>query len=604
MTAEHDPILFLQRSPFFRSVPIPVLKELVLKCDCIRIASGQLLFSEGDEGDSLYVVIYGRLRALQTKGFAEESTIAEITSGELIGELALLTDEPRQASIIAIRDSKLLRLSKDTFVQFITSNPLLMFPIVKSSMLRLLKTKQNVLPSTDIMVIAPAGKGNAYINFARHLTQGLDHTASTLHLNHKNVLEVLGDYGIDKAALDDDDHEKLSDAFNALETKYRYIICETDKEYTAWTRRCLRQASTIFLVSDFSDDETLNPIEEAIFAQPARIRKTTQLILLHETSQHPTGTARWLLHRHIQAHHHMRAHSKDDFRRFVAIIRGRSISLVLGGGGARALAHVGVYKALTQLKIPIDLVCGSSFGALVGALIAMNLSIDEMIEHFQKELVHNKHLFNYTFPFVSLLSGKSWGVGFDNVFGNTQIEDLWKRYFCVTSNVSKSQSENRTRGSLSRAIRASVSLPGIVPPISNEEDDLFLDGSVLNNLPVDVMRQFAGSGQIIAVQPSPSVVLKAHIPDGYVSGWRLLYMRYFKSRSNTMIPSIAEIILKSIMLAGEGQEKLMCDHADFLINIDTKHIGLFDFHQIDKLIEMGYSTTMNQLSMMENLVLS
>ena len=560
MIIEHDPILFLQRSPFFSSVPLPALKKLLPKCDFVRIHSGEILFTQGDEGDSLYVVIYGRLRALQTRGSSEEIAIAEISTGELIGELALLTDEPRQASIIAIRDSKLLRLSKETFIQFITDNPLLMFPVVKASVLRLLKAKKTPSPGTDIMVIAPAGKGDAYIAFARHLTQGLDHVAQTLHLNRNNVLDVLSEYGIDQAALDDEHHEKLTDAFNALETKYRYIICETDKDYSAWTARCLRQASTIYLVSDFADDAALNPIEDAIFAQPMRIRKTTQLILLHEASEQPTGTARWLLQREVKAHHHMRAHSKEDFRRFVAVLRGHAISLVLGGGGARSLAHVGVYKALMQLKIPIDLVCGSSFGALVASMIAMNLGVEEMIICFKKELVNNKHLFNYTFPFMSLLSGKSWGVGFDNVFGDIQIEDLWKRYFCVASNITKNRSENLTRGSLSHAIRASVALPGIVPPISNENDELFMDGSVLNNLPVDVMRLFAGAGQVIAVQPSPSVILKAHIPDGYVSGWRLLFRRFFKSKTDQMMPTIAEIIFKSIMLAGEGQEKLMCDH--------------------------------------------
>ena len=156
---------------------------------------------------------------------------------------------------------------------------------------------------------------------------------------------------------------------------------------------------------------------------------------------------------------------------------------------------------------------------------------------------------------MSILSGKSWGVGFDHVFGDIQIEDLWKRYFCVASNITTNRSENLTRGSLSHAIRASVALPGIVPPISNENDELFMDGSVLNNLPVDVMRLFAGSGQIIAVEPSPSVILKAHIPDGYVSGWRLLFLRFFKSKADQMMPSIAEIIFKSIMLAGKTYER-------------------------------------------------
>ena len=112
---------------------------------------------------------------------------------------------------------------------------------------------------------------------------------------------------------------------------------------------------------------------------------------------------------------------------------------MLGGGGARGLAHIGVLRALQERSIPVDSVAGSSIGAILGAQLAMGWTWEAMLERNER-LWHDRRLrWDFTLPTVSLFSGRGSARVFDEVLGDRQIEDFWLPYLCTTVDLERVQ---------------------------------------------------------------------------------------------------------------------------------------------------------------------
>lgn len=584
---------FLRDTEMFRELSEEVLEKLSHHFETVYLESGQTLIQSGEIGDSLYLVANGRLRIFNAK----HEMMGEVGRGQLIGEVALLVHERRISTVIAIRDTALLKLSKEVFDEFIKNNPQQVLPIIRSTISRILSSEKAVTNTVATIVIAPAGNNQTHGEFARRFAEELSRYAPTVHLNRKKAVAHLKEvYGAEyDNLLVADKNETLINWLGEQEAKHHFVVYETQQEDSHWSRRCLRQADKILIVGNSEEDESLNSIETNIFSQKETLRKTTDLVLLHKYSN-PSNTTRWLRLRPVESHHHLKKESKEDLQRLIRIITGNGIALVLGGGGARGFAHIGVYKAMRELGIPIDLIGGTSFGAMVSSFFAMNDSPEIIVEKFNTYLVHNKKLFDYTLPVLSLISGAGWTNGLKDAYGeNFYMEDLWKRFFCIASNLTEERAEVIQTGLLWKAIRASISLPAIVPPVSNDENELLIDGAVINNLPVDIMQRFAAGSKIIAVRVPTSGKLKVHMPEGGLSGWHIL-KQFIWRKGLPDVPNIAEIIFKSIALCSDQHEKLMAAQADYYLEIDVKEIGLFDFKAIDKLVDRGYRAAMEKFS--------
>ena len=202
-------------------------------------------------------------------------------------------------------------------------------------------------------------------------------------------------------------------------------------------------------------------------------------------------------------------------------VTGRGLGLVLGGGGARGFAHIGVFKALRECGIAVDLVGGTSMGAILSATFAMGLNYEDTLK-LARQLASPLKLFDPTMPVVSFFaSGKVTQV-LERIYGDTQIEDLWMPCFCVSSNLTHAVAMVHRRGPLWQAVRASMAIPGVFSPIL-AEGDLLVDGCVLNNLPIDVMQRLNHDGPIIAVNVFPDVDLLRDYHFGpSISGWQAL----------------------------------------------------------------------------------
>jgi predicted acylesterase/phospholipase RssA len=317
----------------------------------------------------------------------------------------------------------------------------------------------------------------------------------------------------------------------------------------------------------------------------------------------PINTIRWLKDRPVNFHHHVKLDYPETLERCVRCVTGNAIGLVFGGGGARGLSYIGVYKALKELNIPIDITGGTSAGASIAPFCGFNCSPERIVELFKTGLIVNKKAFRYTIPFVSLISGNEWAVELKRFYGDDIcIEDLWVKYFCIATNMTQNKINILQEGVLWKAVRASISLPAVVPPISNSEDELLVDGGLVNNLPIDIMRRMNPTGKIIAARLPLDVNFKGKIPEGIISGWDIALKRLnpFNRQEYLPVPNLAEIITNTIMVSSQLHETQVVKQADHLIEISLpSSFKLFDFSPIDKLVEIGYRETMKQLSKIE-----
>lgn len=588
-------IQFLKNVTYLQTLPDDTIHTLADQCECTHIKSGEFLIKQGDIGDCLYIVQSGRLIATKNTELGEEE-VGHMNRGELIGELSLFTQAPRSATVMAIRDSILWKLPKASFDTFVQQNPIYIMPMVKAAILRLLNPPIRKKGTNYALTIMQAGRYAIDQSFLQSFVKELSQVGRILHLNSNTLRTHFKEMNWASSTPESFSHSKITEWLNIQEQTYKYIIYEVDQSDLSWTQLCLRQADKILLLGDSRDSAELGETEKLVF-QKSTYLAPVELILLHSpTVTLPTNTSSWLKDRHVVVHH-IKKDNDSDIKRAVRIISGRSISLVLGGGGAKGLAHIGVYKALCELGIPVDTLGGTSMGSIIAATIAMNDSHETMTEKIERLIVNNKKFKDYTIPTVAVFSGRGWLNALKNCYGeDVCIEDLWRNFFCVASNFTLRKMDVLQSGLVYKAVRASVSLPGVVPPISNEKDELLIDGGIFNNLPVDVMRSIAPSSKIIAVRVSPLSDIHLRIPDGIVEGIKRFFARHSSPSNKYTLPGLPDMIAGAITLCNDEKEATMLNEADFALDLPLKEYGLFDFEKLHQLIEMGYRDTMEKLT--------
>ncbi len=308
-----------------------------------------------------------------------------------------------------------------------------------------------------------------------------------------------------------------SDWFTAIEARHRFVVYLADAGQSDWRELCVRQADCFVLPAyadsppsawpEFADAESDRYVHAAASSGPAAAGE----ILLGR------GRAWKAAMCDAQQHHVRRG---DDVERVARLLIGRSIGLVLSGGGARGFAHIGVVRALREAGMRIDSVGGTSIGAIIGAGVAADWSHEEMVEKYRRAFVDGRPLRDYTFPFVSLVPGRRVALLLREAFGARDIEDLALPFYCVSANLSVGKVHVHRSGPLWLWLRASSAIPGILPPVFHR-GEVFVDGAVMNNLPTDIMRQQA-VGEIVAVDISADDVLRADVEEyALPSIWRM-----------------------------------------------------------------------------------
>jgi NTE family protein/lysophospholipid hydrolase len=584
---------------YFGPLPSGQIEEIESSGEWVRLERGEELFRQGDPGDSFYVLVSGSLAVVVLDAEGREKLVNRIAHGELVGEMALLTDEARSATIYGIRDAELVRFSKKVFLQLLDKHPKFLLQIARLNINRLKQTaiSEGRTDTASIVSFIAASPEAPLDEFVQRLAEELLPYASTLHVNSKQIDEILDMPGASQSLPSSPMGIRFSAWLNAQEKKYRLILLEADRTQTDWTRQCLRQSDQVVAVGLSTSNPLPGPVESELYNSNRRDDLRKRLILIHpDDCERPQGTLPWLACRAVEMHHHVRLGNKEDIRRVARFLAGRAVCLALGGGGARGFAHIGAFRALQEAEVPIDIIGGTSMGAVIGAEMALGIPYHEAIER-NKEIYTATMLFlDLTLPLMSVTSGKNYARGLRKVFADVTIEDLWIPFFAVSSNISRATMAVHRTGLLWRTLRASTGIPGFVPPVVMN-GELHVDGCLFSNLPADVMKTVC-KGKVIAIDVAPPVDLteNSDIRED-LSGWKILWQLLFAGRDDFHFLAFTSFIKRAMEASSiANQRQVIQNMADHYLLMPVEERTNFDFGAIQEISETGYRATKEKIA--------
>jgi len=575
----------------FGPLDAATLKFIEDKIEWVFIARDDVLFRKGDIGDNFFILISGRLMVVIEDQMGNEKKKGYMRPGESVGEMAIIMEQRRPASILAVRDSELVMINKKAFDLIVEQYPLVAMHFMKIFVHRLQKSisfSQHINTVMNIAVV-PAGPDVPLSEFTRRLEKTLAAFGSVLYLSSEHLDKFWSMQGMSQAPTGDPKHIRLSAWLDEQETNYRYILYQTDFQPSSWTARCLQQADHVLIVGQASASPEPSEIEIELFGVTDRITRTaSSLILLHpDGNRPPEGTRRWMATRQVEHHHHVRWDRDADFSRIARFLTGSAVGLVLGGGGARAFAHLGVIRAIEEAGIPIDMICGTSMGALVAGVYALGWDHETRMQNMRKSFLEVNPIGDYTFPTIAIVKSRRLDHYLRLGFGDHKIEDLWLNYFCISSNLTTAEIAVHEKGTLWKAIRSSISVPGILKPVL-KESCLLVDGAVINNLPADIMRE-RFDGFIITVNVTPEKDLT--IPETFQkipSSWEYLWSRINPLKKAINFPTIIDIMMRTTMLASINQTSRVRAEADYYFKPQLHRFGMLDFKALEDIVEVAY----------------
>ncbi|MDR3441810.1 MAG: cyclic nucleotide-binding and patatin-like phospholipase domain-containing protein [Legionella sp.] len=552
-----------------------------------------LLIKKGENFNDLYILIKGRLYYQVTDAEDRVTYQGEFYEGDIIGEMALISDLPRSADVYTLRDSIILKLTKKNFLELSQIYPELLNKITQFTIKRLTNSLQGINKEhshNKSIALIPIHRIPDSAHQLNQMVSKFPYGEKILLLTNECMSECEG-------LLDEEgnlSHEGIL-WIDQKENEYSFIFYLADDTLSNWTKFCIRQADSIALIALADNKEyKLSTVEHYINDMKHHFLKRTILMLLHKTADRPQNTQYWLQHRKVTNHYHVRIDTDKGMSRMMRIFTDNTVSLVLSGGGARGLAHIGFYKLLEERNIPVDYIAGTSMGAMIAAFFACGYTSTEVLEIVNEVLIKSSKI-DFTFPYIAISSGKRASAGLINVFGQKGlIEDLWLNYFCVSTDLVSQNLFVHDKGLLWESVRSSLSLPFIYPPVSIG-DKLLLDGGILNNIPIDVMRQYSRSNKIIASNITGHNSFKLSPLPSALSGWKLLYNK-LRGNESILPLNLGELVLRLLTISSHQNTEKMIAMADECISLRIEKYGMLDFKHHKQIAELGYIQAKEQFT--------
>ena len=517
--------------PLLAGADAEALEALAADAYPRRVLAGEWLIREGDDAEDLYVVLRGRLRAVAG---ADGRTLRVLGPGAAIGELALLTGSPRSASVQAVRDSTLLQLGRGRFVELMERDSGFAAAVARELAAQLQASGGLAAPPSRPALLT-LRRVDAGVPLAA-VASSLAHALSTY-----GPVEILGADAAGTSAVEQAEQENA------------HVLLVDETGAGVWSDLCARQADRTLLVATADSPPPAEPSPDA------------DLVVLGPSS----GAALRTLLDAVQprAHHRLATTEPSDpgAGRLARRLVGRALGVVLSGGGARGFAHIGALAELEADGIEIDRYGGCSMGSFIAAMAAAGWSPGDIRDRCDEELVRRSPFNDYTLPRVALIRSRKAARMFDRLFGEMTIEELAKPLFTVSADLLSSRLVIHRRGSVTEAVGASMSIPGLVPPLSRS-GRLLVDGGVLNNLPIDAMAD-SEEGPIVAVD----VVRRLEA----------------SAADEPPLPSIMETLSRATVLGSVERAERNRELALLVITPEAQDIPLRDFRALDRAVEAG-----------------
>jgi NTE family protein len=564
--------MVLSGLPLFTGLDYSLIKEIAEAAEWLSLPGGSTLFAAGEESDALYVVLSGCLGVFSPDDRDRRRFMGRVLSGGTVGEMGLISGRPRSAHVAALRDSELVRISSESFHRIFGRHP--------DAMVRIARLTVDRLESSQSRARGPRQGARTFTLLPQSLEVDVGGFAS-------QFVKALSRFGRTELVWSVRAESHTSHWFHKIESANDFVVYVADATPGRWSNLCVRQADALLLLARAEGnagrwEALVNARESSMAPQRA------ELVLLHDGNIARGAAARWLAGQPSVPHHHITCVA--DISRLARMLTGRGVGLVLSGGGARGFAHIGIVRALREAGIPIDLVGGTSMGGILGAGVAQCWSVEELTQKFHAAFVVGKPLRDYTLPFVSLVSGRKVSRLLRKDFGDITIEDLPLTFFCVSSNLTTGHSEVHRRGELWLWLRASVAIPGVLPPIVHK-GEVLVDGGTMNNLPVDAMRAL-GRGPVIGVDVGADRAFTIDTEEVDVPlPWQL--MSWFRARRNR--PNIFQILWRAGMVNSSAMTAAHREKTDLLLQPPLAEIDMLNWSGFERAISAGYEHAVRRL---------
>ncbi len=574
---------------YFGALEPEVSDALLRELEWVELMSGEQLIGAGEAADGMYLLLSGRLSVFLPKEGGREELVGSVFKGETVGEMALLTDAERSATVKASRDSILVKIKKEDFVKIYNKYPSILSGFSKLIISRLQHANQRQVlrlkPNAALLPLHPIAD---YATLVSQISEAVGSLEQNFVISEQSLADALH---IGMEQLESADAQSPIQQYLAeLDNRDAYLLFQAQPVLSAWTQRCIRQADVIYLLAEADHAEPRQDLLDYLKERKERHPEVqVHLVLIHPHEQRfPQHTQKWLERVEPMRCYHLRREHHRDIMRLARFITGKTIGIACGGGGAKGLAHIGVFKAFFELGIEVDLIGGTSIGSILGATKAMDWTLEELMAACRKTFIEGSIANDYHFPFFSLLKGRKKEKVLQELF-DYQIEDMWYPFLCVSCDLSTNEMLVHERGSLWQAIAASSALPGVFPPLI-VDGHFLVDGALINNLPGDLLRA-RDCDFLISVDVSTTQEIftnqSAFPPNSLVFRDRLLGRR----KRATKFPSLFQIFMRSSYLASTTHAQQISAQSDICLKPPVKRIGLMGWDKMEQAVEAGYQHT-------------
>ncbi|MCP4386546.1 MAG: hypothetical protein GY798_34905, partial [Hyphomicrobiales bacterium] len=518
--------------------------------------------------------------------------IAEIGPGEPLGELAFFAGVKRTANVVAARDSKVMVLSKEDYARIVHELPGIVTAILASVARRLARVTS---ASPAMRPKKPRTVALLPIGTDARLPDGF---ASTLaETMAPSIAVVLSPETLPEWARGEDE-DRLREQIAALERDADILLFAMERRDNPFARACLSLADHLLLVAPASESsgEATTPDGFERHAAGLFLVADRALVVWRQTAAQPIAdTDNWLAPREVKLHHHVARDSRADFARVGRFLSGSALGLVLGGGAALGCAHLGVAKALQEAGEPIDFFGGTSVGAAMAGALALGLTPDEIVDLTEEMFVHQRAMRRLTIPLHSLLDHRVFDAQLRRNYAGRAIEDLPFNFFAVSASLTSNDAHVHRKGPTWEAVRASGAIPGILPPFITGAGEVLIDGAMIDNVPVAIMRKLKiGPNVVVRLRrPRPWRVRARY--DGFPAPGAVL--RNILTRRTRSYPSLSNVLVRGMIMASEQRLGSVSTEGDlFLVPKGTAGVGFMDWKKGRQVADAAYRHTACVLS--------
>jgi len=453
-----------------------------------QIGRGETLVAEGTAADSLFIVLHGAFVLLNGKG----GGCGERCRGQLIGEDAFFSGGDYAESVVAKRDGELLAISRADYDALLRDAPEFS-RILLETMAHRLRTealpKRVERQAGRIIAFVAGGHVPTPVAFFDRMERRLSAGGHTV-INHAVLSAQVGDVSHDGM--------RVAEWLDRKESISGPIFLFADFSLTDWTRQCIRQADEVVMVTEGeAPGGELTPTEAMVSSlHPVESRR---LVRIHKRRTGVvSGTTPWLRRMAVHMHHHVSLEDDSDLDALIRFLTGRAVGFVAGGGGGHGPAHVGIYRAFSEYGATFDIFMGTSVGAAMLAGFAFLGDHNTLTRGTQEIFVRRRSFKRLTWPRHALLDHKVFDDALAEAYGReTLVEDCWKPFIAVATNLSAKRPELIRSGLLWQAVRASSAIPCVLPPFITPEGEILVDGGVMDNNPLRLMQQVKAGPNLV-----------------------------------------------------------------------------------------------------------